>query len=130
MATVKGAAFVDDEIMRLSANVSEKAFEAFERSQIGARRFARLVRWSIEPRVHIAKNGHVTLRFIDAGTSMTAFIFLDSVTIDYRVSIERKGVDYAPYCQGIDIATNALKMVEAFGVEIFSQYGRKADEKL
>ncbi len=115
-----GKALVENQLMKLSPGVKELVKEAYLKSETGAMRFSRQVKWTIEPRVHISKLGHVTLRFIDIGVSMTAFIFLDQGTVDYRASIEREGVDFAPYCQGIDLQTNALRIVKAFGVDVFS----------
>jgi hypothetical protein len=125
MVQMTGRALVAEQILKLAPNVKESVRATFERSELGARRFSRMVKWRMEPRVHISKSGCVTLRFIEIGVSMTALIFLDHDTVDYRASTERKGVDYAPYCQGIDTPTNALIIIRAFGVEMFSAERKK-----
>ena len=121
MAQLIGRALVEEQLLKLAPSVKDRFRVAYERSEVGARRFSRLVKWKVEPRVHVSKNGHVTLRFIEIGVSMTALIFLDHNTVDYRASIEREGVEFAPYCQGIDLVTNALTIVKAFGVSVFTQ---------
>jgi hypothetical protein len=121
MSQLKGKALVEEELLKLAPGVRDKIRSAYERSEVGARRFSRLVKWGVEPRIHVSKTtGHVTLRFIEIGASMTSLIFIDHNTVDYRASVERDGVEYAPYCQGIDQMTNALTVIKAFGVNVFT----------
>lgn len=120
MSKIAGKHFVEDELLKLASGVSGKHIDSFERSAAGVRRFLMLVQWKIDPRVHVSKTGYITLRFVDIGVSLTTFIFMDHDSVDYRSSMEREGVDYAPFCQGIDTQTNALNVIEAFGVKLFT----------
>jgi hypothetical protein len=120
MSKLKGRGLVEEQLLKLAPSVNDRFRSTFEESELGARRFAHLVRWKIEPRVHVSKNGCVTFRFIDIGVSMTAFIFLDNSALDYRASMEREGFKYTPYCQGIDTMVNSLSIIKAFGVDLFT----------
>jgi hypothetical protein len=120
MSQLKGKALVEEELLKLAPGVNEKVRDVYERSCVGVRRFSRLVKWEVEPRVHVSKLGNVTLRFFVIGESMTTFSFLDHNTVDYRVSVERDDLDYVSYVQGVDQMTNALTVIKAFGVDVFA----------